>query len=394
LTPAKPRSFLDFDSILTGGQKMNIKSLLIGSAAAFVAVSGARAADAVVVAEPEPAEYVRICDVYGAGYYYIPGTETCLKVGGYIRIDFRGGNQGFEDVLDKEDALAGITTNFNDTYNTFARAQISLDARSETEFGTLRSYIAVNVEKNKRRITRAADGTVGPFDDWTSSSNTAYIDHAYISLGGLTVGYSDSMFESLTGSAGNVMADDIVNYTPGKSTRIAYTFDAGNGFSATLGVEELDGDFALDSYTPNVVAGAAFTQGWGSVSGVVAYDANFGEVAGKLRVDVNVNDQLSLFVMGGLADGDKINAYNTWGGDWAVWGGGTFKVNEKVAINAQLSYADQAFDESTFAAVVGVDYNIVPGFVIRPEVAYSKVEHADDTSDDGWGGRIRFQRNF
>src|SRR5688572_27158710 len=37
--------------ILTGGQKMNIKSLLLGSAAALVAVSGARAADAVVIAE-------------------------------------------------------------------------------------------------------------------------------------------------------------------------------------------------------------------------------------------------------------------------------------------------------------------------------------------------------
>ncbi|MGO4558736.1 porin, partial [Mesorhizobium sp. 2RAF21] len=51
--------------LLTGGQKMNIKSLLLGSAAALLAVSGARAADAVVVAEPEPAEYVKICDVYG-----------------------------------------------------------------------------------------------------------------------------------------------------------------------------------------------------------------------------------------------------------------------------------------------------------------------------------------
>ena len=61
---------------------MNIKSLLLGSAAALVAVSGARAADAVVIAEPEPMEYVRICDTYGAGFYYIPGTETCLKFSG------------------------------------------------------------------------------------------------------------------------------------------------------------------------------------------------------------------------------------------------------------------------------------------------------------------------
>src|SRR6185312_2630118 len=73
---------------------MNIKSLLFGSAAALVAVSGARAADAVVVAEPEPAEYVRICDVYGTGYFYIPGTETCLRVGGYVRMDVSGGQAG------------------------------------------------------------------------------------------------------------------------------------------------------------------------------------------------------------------------------------------------------------------------------------------------------------
>ena len=44
---------------------MNIKSLLLGSAAALIAVSGARAADAVVVAEPEPAEYVKICERCG-----------------------------------------------------------------------------------------------------------------------------------------------------------------------------------------------------------------------------------------------------------------------------------------------------------------------------------------
>ena len=63
---------------------MNIKSLLLGSAAALVAVSGARAADA-VMAEPEAVEYVRVCDAYGAGYFYIPGTETCLKIAGRVR---------------------------------------------------------------------------------------------------------------------------------------------------------------------------------------------------------------------------------------------------------------------------------------------------------------------
>src|SRR6187397_2120622 len=87
---------------------MNIKSLLLGSAAAFVAVSGARAADAVVIAEPEPMEYVRICDTYGVGFYYIPGTETCLKFSGYIRYDIGIGSLGFEDAFSKEDVYRNV----------------------------------------------------------------------------------------------------------------------------------------------------------------------------------------------------------------------------------------------------------------------------------------------
>ncbi|HET9963642.1 MAG TPA: porin, partial [Nitrospiraceae bacterium] len=63
---------------------MKLKSLLIGSAAVMAAATGARAADAIVVPEPEPMEYVRVCDVYGAGFFYIPGTETCLQISGYI----------------------------------------------------------------------------------------------------------------------------------------------------------------------------------------------------------------------------------------------------------------------------------------------------------------------
>ena len=66
---------------------MNIKSLLLGSAAAMVAVSGAQAADAVVV-EPEPVEYVRVCDAYGSGFFYIPGTETCIRFSGFLRSSY------------------------------------------------------------------------------------------------------------------------------------------------------------------------------------------------------------------------------------------------------------------------------------------------------------------
>ncbi|MGS1094573.1 porin [Aquamicrobium terrae] len=366
---------------------MNIKSLLLGSAAALVAVSGARAADAIVVAEPEPAEYVRICDVYGAGYYYIPGTETCLKIGGYLRYDIGiGDNHGLRSV-DKEDAFNGVDpldVDVNDTYFKRMRAQITLDARSETEYGTLRGYIATYLQRDSFETSRTIGTDV--YEPWTNTGTDVVLEHAIIQLGGLTIAYTDSLFETLTDSAGSVINDDIgVNYTPGKTHLIAYTFDAGNGFSATVGVEEGSGDFTLDSYVPHVVAGASFTQGWGKIAGVVGYDAVYGEVAGKLRVDVSVNEALSLWVMGGLTDGDNGSYYATWEGDWAIWGGGQYRFTEKAALDVQLAYDDG----DNFGAAVGVNYELVPGFNIRPEVTY-----ADYDGDDGWGGYLRFQRSF
>ena len=72
-----------------------VKSLILGSAAGLVAMSGAQAADLPVKAKA--VEYVRICSLYGAGFYYIPGTDTCIKFGGYLRADtaLTGGDYGF-----------------------------------------------------------------------------------------------------------------------------------------------------------------------------------------------------------------------------------------------------------------------------------------------------------
>src|SRR5690349_23068482 len=128
---------------------MNIKGLLLGSAAALAAVPAARAADAVVIAEPEPMEYVRVCDTYGVGFYYIPGTETCLKVSGYIRMDVGAKALGLTDVIDKKDRAEGVPfwwENLNDTYDARARFQLRLDSRAETELGTLRTYSAINFD--------------------------------------------------------------------------------------------------------------------------------------------------------------------------------------------------------------------------------------------------------
>ena len=70
------------------------RTLILGSAAGLIAMSGAQAADLPVKAKA--VEYVRICSLYGAGFFYIPGTDTCIKIGGYLRADvtFNGGAHG------------------------------------------------------------------------------------------------------------------------------------------------------------------------------------------------------------------------------------------------------------------------------------------------------------
>ena len=69
-----------------------VKSLLLGSAAGVVAVAGAQAADLPVKAAP--VQYVKICSLYGVGFYYIPGTDMCIKIGGWVRAEYAYGANG------------------------------------------------------------------------------------------------------------------------------------------------------------------------------------------------------------------------------------------------------------------------------------------------------------
>jgi hypothetical protein len=152
-----------------------------------------------------------------------------------------------------------------------------------------------------------------------------------------------------------------------------------------------------------VVGGVAWTQGWGGISAVAGYDANWEEWAGKVRLDVNATEQLALFIMGGYKSGadedfdgvlgaDRPNFYGSWSGDWAVWGGGTYTVSEQTRINLQLSYDE----DENFAAVANVNYELVPGLVITPEISYVDNFDDDDDFDEGdeIGGFLRFQRTF
>jgi Porin subfamily len=103
-----------------------VKSLILGSAAGLIAVSGAQAADLPVKAKA--VEYVRICSLYGAGFFYIPGTETCIKLGGYLRVDttFNGGVYG-QPFYNGDN---GQGNRYRDYFNSRSRMALTVDTRT------------------------------------------------------------------------------------------------------------------------------------------------------------------------------------------------------------------------------------------------------------------------
>ena len=231
---------------------MNIKSLLIGSAAALVAVSGARAADAIVAAEPEPVEYVRVCDAFGTGFFYIPGTETCLKIDGYVR--FRV-----------------TATKGTNGYQQNTRTRVNFDARSETELGTLRGYI---------RMQSNSGG---------ANADVAQVtDQAIIQLGGLFMGYTESAFAALWGGGvgnwGIIPTDNGGVYGYHQVQQIGYRYDAGAWYAALV----IENDAVNTNWTPDVVGIVGFTQGWGGAAMHLGYDESAKAVGIKGLVQFDV----------------------------------------------------------------------------------------------------------
>ncbi|MBL8580060.1 MAG: porin [Mesorhizobium sp.] len=421
---------------------------ILALSAALLTVPAARAADAVVIAEPEPMEYVRICDTYGVGFYYIPGTETCLKVSGYMRFDAGVGAFGLTDLVDKKDwwdyqnggPYNGWEDDLNDTYAVRTRFQLRTDARQETELGTLRGYAAINFQSET--YSYVPEVYSEPWEQYQFSDTADFfqIEHAYIELAGFRVGKTDSLFSTFTGYGGGVINDDIIPYGPYGTNQIAFGWSSDSGLGVAVALETGDGDiigpyipaqygqpnlYTIDSYMPHVTGGIGWEGAWGGVSAVAGYDSVWEQGAVKGRVDFYPTDRLALFAMAGWGSYDKNyvvpgewfdpniweasvvkdspNYYAPWGGSWAVWGGGSFILTDKATINVQASY--DAMED--FALVANVAYELVPNLTITPEVAY-----IDNFNDElpydlnlydaydariptkNWGFFVRAQMNF
>jgi hypothetical protein len=345
--------------------------MLLGSAAAMIVAGGAQAADLTVA---EPVDYVKVCDAFGAGFYYSPGTDTCIKVGGYVKFGTSVGDTDFGD--------------YNSTYpnsqwsNFYTEVSIQLTASSVTEFGNLTGFIDM----------RAQTGNTGGFNTSltqavNSTTKSAYIDSAYLQLGPLKAGYFTSLFDfgrgyNDTGFFGSdTTADQVqLNYQVNgfglalsvedqrdrggvgnfggltSSTGVSYAYDSSTGqyypvLSTTYaegGSDNIPTVVGAVSYASGIVSAkvaAAYTNialdrtGTGTAANPYDYTAQDGwAIGGNVEFALDSFSAGDKFVIAG-AYGDNANSFTGIAGGTSVAGLSGYASQSVAALSAGTSWS-------------------------------------------------------
>ena len=262
-----------------------VKSLVLGSAAGLVAMSGAQAADLPVKAKA--VEYVRICSLYGAGFFYIPGTDTCIKLGGYVRVDTTFHGSVYDQPAWSGDL--GQNNRYADYFAARSRMALTVDTRTATEYGVVRTFGQADFQ-----FTTQGNNTTNP-NAFTGSlltgTNTGLLNQpgegyvavemVFIQFAGFTFGKSASAYATpWHGYPGNNSSFLLGGHdTVTGVNNIQYTANFGNGVSGTIGLDDPIVFNRTSVY--NLSQGLGFTGTTGNAyGGDVAPD-----IVGNIRVD-------------------------------------------------------------------------------------------------------------
>jgi hypothetical protein len=200
---------------------------VVFSLGALAGVTAAHAADVPVTAKA--AEHVRACTLYGVGYYYIPGTDTCIRIGGYVRYEtYYNAASGTYPTTTAQ----GVFNRNTATYAAQTRFRLSSDVRTQTDYGTLRSYLSFGVNW--------LNNPGGAYEATTGSNNvTVALERAFIQFAGFTFGRSDTFFALYSSPSYTFLTFSLDGSTGNTGMNVmAYTHEFGNGLSATLSLED------------------------------------------------------------------------------------------------------------------------------------------------------------
>ncbi len=332
---------------------LSIRNLILGSAAGLLAIGGAQAADLPVKAKA--VEYVRICSLYGAGFFYIPGTDTCIKLGGYLRVDttFNGGAHG----APAWNGDLGQQNRYRDYFVSRSRMALTVDTRTATEYGVVRTYGQGDFQFNN-----LGGGTANPTvltasgvnSNLLSSAGGGYVavEYLFIQFAGFTFGKSSSAYSTpWNGAPGNINSNLLGgNNTDTGVNNIQYTAQFGNGVSGTIGLDEPTVWNRTSLYNLSLGVNANGT-GVNAYGGVHAPD-----IVGNIRVD----QAWGLFQISAAAH--LVNAsYNTLGA-----GGAPTNASEL------SGHPDDKWGGSVMAALQIKNLPTGPGDDIKVDISYAK----------------------
>ena len=360
------------------------KSLILSSAAGLLAMSGAQAADLPVKAKA--VEYVKVCSPYGAGFFYIPGTDTCIKLGGYLRVDttFHG---GFYD----NPAWAGDIgqgNRYQDYFSGRTRMALTVDTRTATEYGLVRTFgqADFNFSTQGTNTTNPAAFTGSPQAGTSSGllngpgEGYVGVEYALIQFAGFTFGKSASAYASpwhgflSNNSAFLLGGHDTVTGV----NNIQYTAQFGNGVSGTIGLDDptvfnrtavfnlstglgatgLGANAYAGVHAPDIVGNIRVDQTWG----LFQVSAAAHEVSGSYNI---LNTAFAPAGTVGVAGGSPTALSEISGHPETKWGGSVMAVLQ--VKNLPTGVGDDFKMDASYAK--GDTKNVISTSIVSPSFA-------------------------
>ena len=390
--------------------------------------SVAQAADFALKAKP--VEYVRICSLYGAGFYYIPGTDTCIRLGGYLRAESAFNGTNYNGAYSGQ---LGAQNRLSNYFSTRGRQELTIDTRTATEYGRVRTYLEAtftwttdtysgNPNAGGSTVYSAIGGGAGV--NPASAPNNANagavaggslgVFFAFIQFAGFTMGktisafdapwtnYPGNNFDGLVGGSGTVTG---VN-------QLTYTAQFGNGVSGTLsaqdpvaymqaGLVNLTGatvagmlggangsNNIAGTRAPELIAALEVDQAWGLFKASVAVHNNTVGYYGATESTGHPNDNWGFAVQGALSIkdiptgvGDVINMQG-------VYTDGATRYNLQSLAAANYSMFGGANLPGSYQSI---------GFANAPDAVYTGTSAANGTGLENvktWGFRGGYTHNW
>ena len=346
-----------------------IKSLLLGSAAGIVAVASAQAADLPTKKGAPAAQYVTICNIGGTTGFTIPGSDTCLKISGYVSAQY---------------SVSPARTTTEHAIGMLARGQVNFDAVSNTAAGPLLAHIEFQDDYGVGFDSR--------YGGYSAGNARAWIAASYITWAGLTAGKHASFFDFIGGSLNSW--DDIISpdHSGTPVNLIAYTASFGGGFSATLSLEAPEGTAAGSTAgvrAPDVVGALKVSQAWGTaqLSGL-AHNSISNAATG------NSEDEWGYALLGGLSfnipgmAGANVKLQGAYAHDAAAYSGfagiGDFNYagalgegGSPLFLADYYSIGNTVIHSTAWSVAGGADIPVSPTFKISPELSYGSISYSN-----------------